>query len=121
MAIQITSRKQAEDLLVQKALQDDAFRRELVANPSAAIGKVVGAQPPPDLKITVLEESSRQLYLVLPAREASGELAEHELAGVAGGAATTEDRAWGKVQDFFGSTTSSTTSATGVHTTQNVE
>ena len=99
MAIKITSRKQAEDLLVQKAAQDDAFRRELVENPSAAIGKVVGTQLPTDLKITVLEESSRQLYLVLPARRASGELAEEELAGVAGGAEAAG--AWGKVQPIL--------------------
>ena len=99
MAIQITSRKQAEDLLLQKAAQDEAFRRELVANPSAAIGKVVGTQLPADLEITVLEESSRQLYLVLPAKAGSRELAEEELAGVAGGAEAAG--AWNKVQPIL--------------------
>ena len=102
MTTPITSRGQAEQLLLNKAAGDQAFRRELVANPTAAINSVFGVTLPQDLKITVLEESPRQVYLVLPAKEASGELAEEELAGVAGGAELKEASDSGKAYQLFG-------------------
>jgi hypothetical protein len=84
----VKSRKEAEDLLIRKAQQDEGFRRELVANPGGVIADTFGLRVPADLKMTVLEETERQVYLVLPAKSApssGGELAERELAMVAGG------------------------------------
>ena len=102
MTTPITSRRQAEDLLLKKAADDQAFRRQLVSNPNAAINSAFGVTLPQDVKITVLEESARQVYLVLPAKEGSGELAEEELVGVAGGAELKEASDSGKAAQLFG-------------------
>jgi Nitrile hydratase, alpha chain len=82
----IISRRMAEEMLVQKAAQDDAFRRRLLTNPKATIFEMFGFRVPSDVRITVLEETNDELYLVLPASCAIAELAERELALVAGGA-----------------------------------
>jgi hypothetical protein len=84
----ITTRKQLEELLIRKASEDQAFREQLLANPKAVLLKEFGIQVQGNLKITVLEESANNLFLVLPVRRAAagtGELAEHELEAVAGG------------------------------------
>jgi nitrile hydratase alpha subunit len=82
----ITSRRMAEEMLVQRAAQDDAFRKQLVTDPKTAIFEAFGFRIPSDVRITVIEETSDEVYLVLPASCASAELAERELAMVAGGA-----------------------------------
>jgi hypothetical protein len=81
----ITSRHQADEILLAKAAQDAEFRRELLADPRAAIKAVLGVQLPADIQVTVLEETDRNLYLVLPAK-ASDELSDEELDQVTGGA-----------------------------------
>lgn len=83
---QFSSRQQAEEMVIRKAQQDSAFRAELLANPAAAISRQLGLDLPSDLKITVVEENPRSLYLVLPAQSASAELSDQELAGIAAGA-----------------------------------
>jgi hypothetical protein len=93
MGSEITSRHMAEEMLVQKAAQDDAFRKQLVTDPKGTIFKTLGIRLPDDVKINVLEETVQSLYLVLPVKStASGELAEHELAKVAGGTDTASDK-----------------------------
>ena len=82
---QVTTRKEGEALLIEKAQTDQGFRRELIANPSSTISKTLGVALPPGLAITVLEESARQVYLVLPAMSVGTELSDDELATVAGG------------------------------------
>jgi hypothetical protein len=101
----VKSRKQAENVLIRQAQQDATFRRELIANPSAAIGKTFGVPLPSDLKISVLEETDRQVYLILPAKSArGGQLADSELARVAGGKMEDKDESdVGKIKGFFGS------------------
>ena len=99
---QVKSRKQAEDLLIQRAQQDETFRRELVANPSEVIARTFDIRVPPELKVSVVEETDRHVYLVLPARSAAsatGELAERELAMVAGGSDSGEKS---EFRGFFG-------------------
>ena len=84
----ITTRKQLEEVLIRKASGDQAFRRELISDPKAILFKEFGIQVQGDLKISVLEESASNLFLVLPARplaSVTGELADHELESVAGG------------------------------------
>jgi hypothetical protein len=49
-----------------------------------------GCQLPAGLTVTVLEESASQVYLILPASSAGTELADEELAAVAGGAQATD-------------------------------
>jgi hypothetical protein len=95
----VTTRKEGEALLIEKAEKDEAFRRELVANPSKIISKTFGIELPPGLKVTVLEESARQVYLVLPARSPGTELTGDELATVAGGMREEAERLQQEAED----------------------
>jgi hypothetical protein len=79
-----------EAKLIEKAMADEAFKRELMSNPKAAIAKEVGQELPAELEFEVLEQTPTKLYLVLPMSESaedspSEELAEEQLEAVAGG------------------------------------
>ena len=58
--------------LAARALEDDGFRRELLANPRTVVerecGLLLGADVklPEDLRIEVHQESSRVMHLVIP-------------------------------------------------------
>jgi hypothetical protein len=96
----VSTRKEAEGLLIRKAQENPAFRKELVAEPGKTIEKTFGVRLPPGMEVSILEETDRQVYLVLPVRSAGsarGELAEKELAAVAGGAQKEKDDS-----NFFG-------------------
>ena len=80
----VTSRAHAEKVLVDRAAADPAFRKQLLASPREAISDVLGMPLPGGINVTVVEETDRHIYLVLPML-AAGEMAERELAGVSGG------------------------------------
>lgn len=75
----------AKNKVITKALTDAAFKKELLANPNAAIEKAVGFKLPAGVKIKVVEDSASAVHLVLPAAPAKGALSDKELEGVAGG------------------------------------
>lgn len=87
------NRKAFEDKLAAQALADPEFRARLVANPVAVMTEELakirdGEFVPTDLKITVLEETPDQIYIVLPvdpAAIATGALSDEQLRQVAGG------------------------------------
>lgn len=79
----MVSRREAESWLIERADTDPAFRRALVADPSATIGKELGLTFPASVKLRVVEEGDHELLLVLPAPVA---LDESELDMVVGGA-----------------------------------
>lgn len=83
-------RDQIQMPLVRRALSDPAFREELARDPAAAIRKHLGVSIPPGVRISVLQETTEQFYLVLPPSlpAASGELRDEELEAVAGGKAS---------------------------------
>ncbi len=74
---------------VQRAGQDPAFRRRLLAAPRAALAEAFGAPLPPGVEVAVLEETPTRRYLVLPPAPAPDpaelELDDLELALVGGG------------------------------------
>jgi hypothetical protein len=78
-----------EAKLIEKAMADEVFKRELMSNPKAAIAKELGQELPADLEFEVLEQTPTKLYLVLPMSESeaspSEELAEEQLEAIAGG------------------------------------
>jgi hypothetical protein len=78
-----------EAKLIEKAMADEAFKRELISNPKAAIAKELGQELPAELEFEVLEQTPTKLYLVLPMSESeaspSEELTEQQLEAVAGG------------------------------------
>ena len=67
--------------IVSKALQDEAFKERLIADPAATLAGE-GVVLPDGLDVRVVEDTESVRHLVLPAARA---LSESELAGLAGG------------------------------------
>ena len=81
-------RQQLEQALIEKAMNDEAFRNELIANPKEIIEKETGMKLPEAFNVKVLEENPQSFFLVLPAKVQPGtedELSEAELEMVSGG------------------------------------
>lgn len=69
--------------IVEKAVEDEAFRARLLADPKAAIEEELGVTLPPGLAVEVHEEGADTAHLVLPPPR--GALSDEQLARVAGG------------------------------------
>ena len=82
------TKAQFEQRIIEKAMKDDGFRRQLLGNPRETIQHELGFPIPPTLNIHVLQEEPTSVYLVLPPKrdQQGDELSEAELTGVAGGA-----------------------------------
>lgn len=84
----MNNRKNIEKQLIEKAMKDEVFRQRLLENPERTIGEEFAIKIPESFKINVLQEESNSFYLILPPLQESkqtDELAEPELASVAGG------------------------------------
>lgn len=85
----MNTRFEFERQLIQRALEDENFKQELLSNPKAVFAKESGEQLPKDLEIQVLQETANKVYLVLPTNPDSatteGELSDEALEAVAGG------------------------------------
>jgi hypothetical protein len=55
-----------EQQIILRASTDVAYRKRLLANPTAVIRAEAGKVMPQDAKIVVVEESAKTIYLVLP-------------------------------------------------------
>jgi hypothetical protein len=89
-----TGRAEMERRLVQRSLQDDAFRQRLLSDPKAAVEDELGTRLPEEVRVVAVEEATDTVYLVLPnvsAAGGTGELSDRELASVAGSG-------WGSVE-----------------------
>ena len=77
-----------ERRLIDKSLQDEAFRRTLLDDPKAAVEGELGTRLPEDVKVVAVEETADTIYLVLPsAPMAGGEggtISDRELETVSG-------------------------------------
>ena len=83
------SRAEMERRLIDRSLEDQAFRQRLLADPRAVIEHELGSRLPESVEVRVVEESAETIYLVLPSASPLGhgvELSDQELEAVAGGA-----------------------------------
>ena len=84
----MNQRQQLEQKLIEKAMKDESFRKQLIENPGAAIEALLEVKIPETITIKVLEEDPTTVYLVLPnipTMDTEMELNEAELESVAGG------------------------------------
>ena len=94
-----SGRAEMERRLVQRSIEDDAFRRRLIEDPKGAVEQELGMRLPEEVRVVTVEETSDTIYLVLPstlmAGAEGGELSDKDLEAVAGGAGMTGDDPWG--------------------------
>ncbi|GET37480.1 NHLP leader peptide family RiPP precursor [Microseira wollei] len=83
----MNTRFQFERQLIERALEDENFKQELLSNPKAVYARESGEKLPKDLEIEVIQETPNKVYLVLPTNPAIAEeeLSEEALEAVAGG------------------------------------
>jgi hypothetical protein len=74
----LRTRKDLEIHLITRALKDEEFKRELIANPKAVIESELGTKLPDELEINVLEETEDTIYMVLPCNPYDG-MSEEQL------------------------------------------
>jgi hypothetical protein len=76
-------RSELEGKVIEKALKDPLFRKNLLSSPGKAIGDMFGIEIPGDIEIQVFVETPTRFCLVLPSE--SDELSEDELEMASGG------------------------------------
>ncbi|MCF4965706.1 NHLP leader peptide family RiPP precursor [Nostoc sp. CMAA1605] len=77
-----------QDHIIAKAIEDPAYKQRLLSDAKAVLAEELGTELPEDLSIEVLQQSSKQLYLVLPVDidelVHDGIISQSELEAVAG-------------------------------------
>jgi hypothetical protein len=78
-----------ERRLIERSLQDDAFRRRLLEDPRAAVEQELGTRLPEGVRVVAVEKTADTIYLVLPPTSQAGQpgdgLSDRELGAMAGG------------------------------------
>jgi hypothetical protein len=69
--------------VVARAWSDEAFKKQLLANPIEVL-KANGVDLPPEVAVKVVEDSAKVIHLILPNKPT--DLSDEELDQVAGGA-----------------------------------
>jgi hypothetical protein len=81
-------RADMERRLIEKSLQDEAFRQRLIEDPKGAVEQELGTRLPEEVRVVTVEETQDTIYLVLPstpmAGAEGGELSDRELESVSG-------------------------------------
>ena len=92
-----SGRQEMESRLVQRSIEDDAFRQRLIEDPKGAVEQELGTRLPEEVRVVTVEESADTIYLVLPGTPPAGieggELSDKDLESVAGAGA--ESGNWG--------------------------
>jgi hypothetical protein len=71
--------------LIRRSGEDNTLRAELLADPKTVLERELSTTLPAELTVNAVEQSASEFTLVLPPKQASGDLSDEELAGVAGG------------------------------------
>ncbi len=82
-------RAEMERRIVQRSIEDEAFRQRLIEDPKAAVEQELGTRLPEEVRVVAVEETADTIYLVLPSTPMAGaegvELSDQELESLAGG------------------------------------
>ena len=86
--LKLPSWQEFQNELIGRALKNESFRQELLADPKAVLEKEIGklkdgSKLPADLEIKVIEQPANALYLILPTMP--NELSDEALDNVSGG------------------------------------
>jgi hypothetical protein len=83
----IARRIERDRLVLDRALADPDFRRELIERPQQSLSTLYGVTIPESAQVRVLEESDDSHYVVIPPdmSSLSEELTDEQLEAVAGG------------------------------------
>jgi hypothetical protein len=85
-------RAEMERRVIQRSLQDENFRQQLIADPKATMEQELGVRLPAGVQVQAVEETADTIYLVLPSVSPlvgeGGEIPDQELETVAGGSDT---------------------------------
>jgi hypothetical protein len=94
-----SARAVMERRLIEKSVEDEAFRQRLIEDPKGAVEQELGTRLPEEVRVVAVEETQDTIYLVLPstpmAGDEGGALSDKDLEAVAGGAGMTGDDPWG--------------------------
>jgi len=84
-----TGRQEMERMLIEKSVEDEAFRQRLIEDPKGAVEQELGTRLPEEVRVVTVEETPDTIYLVLPSTSTEGtegvELSDQQLEKVAGG------------------------------------
>ena len=98
-----TGRQEMERRIVQRSIEDDAFRQRLIEDPKAALEQELGARLPEEVRVVTVEETQDTIYLVLPSTPMAGaegvELSDQQLEEVAGGLSSWNEYCGGATGD----------------------
>jgi hypothetical protein len=61
-----TGRQEMEQRLIQRSLEDDAFRQRLLSEPKATVEQELRTRLPEEVRVEAVEETQDTIYLVLP-------------------------------------------------------
>lgn len=83
-----------EDRMIAKAIENAAYKQRLLSNAKEVLEEELDAELPEDLSVEVLQQTPKQLYLVLPIDIdellRDGILSHEELETIAGGLAVSK-------------------------------
>jgi hypothetical protein len=68
-----SGRTEMESRLIQRSLEDDAFRQRLLEDTRAAVEVELGTRLPQEVRAVAVEETADTIYLVLPGASAVSE------------------------------------------------
>ena len=92
---EMQSGDEMRDHMVGKATDDAEFRARLVADPKAVLNEELGVSLPDSFAISVHEDSSTHVHLVLPPNSALDPAALEEVRAAHGSGTNSETNCWG--------------------------
>lgn len=66
----MSAKQSLQEQIIQKAWEDAEFKKQLLANPKAAVKDAFGVDLPDTIEVEVVEESANKFYFVLPVNPA---------------------------------------------------